>query len=112
MAQLYRATKAFNIRVEEGTVFKDDFKSLIAEMLSEDAIVPIENIDVRSTDNDVLLNGEYLSSIIEVGSLQKFRATCNELGISFIPRDGKAELKKKLQQYLDDVKKNRKGVSN
>lgn len=111
MAKMYRATKAFNIRIEEGTVFKDDFKSLVAEMLSEGAIVPIENMDIRSTDNDVLINGEYLSLIIEVGTLQKYRATCNELGISFIPRDGKAELKKKLQQYLDDVKKNRKGVS-
>ena len=111
MAKMYRATKAFNIRIEEGTVFKDDFKSLVAEMLSDGAIVPIENMDIRSTDNAVLINGEYLSSIIEVGTLQKYRATCNELGISFIPRDGKAELKKKLEKYLADAKQNRKGVS-
>jgi hypothetical protein len=46
-----------------------------------------------------------------VGSLQKFRSVCNDLGISFIPRDGKKELKQKLQDYLNDVKANRKGVA-
>jgi hypothetical protein len=71
----------------------------------------VENVDLRATDNDVMIDGEYLSSIIEVGSLQKFRSVCNDLGISFIPRDGKKELKQKLQDYLNDVKANRKGVA-
>lgn len=111
MAKMYKAVKDFNVRVENGTVFKDDFQQLITEMLADGAIVLVENIDLRTTDNDVMINGEYLSSIIEVGTLQKYRRICNDLGIAFIPRDGKPELKKKLEKYLADAKQNRKGVS-